>query len=1195
MDTDKDAAGDRMPSFVWKEPINGKMAFFTEEVYQQLAGPEPSLEDRVMKMMDALGFPPPPPAFKTNNSNISRRFDSQGAKQRSMEESCSQDSFTAATSAPHKVKNQDAASCSQQALVSETKEDSVGKCVPTETSASLESPMSPPSQEDTPNVEQEHHTAHCVPQSSHTKVTSSDPAMTSAGASLSDMDVVGMETEISDPKRPREQQEQGKDRRQAAVDPVLHPWTDSQQKDNSVSDSVKAQTRYSAHRSKAHDKMRRPPVPEARKSSLTHEQHIRYMYLFKKFSQRFISGFCNPPTPSERVELQEFEGLQLQVAQEQEECQNYLQQTALLNPYLYTNLPSHLNQYTKEKEESAWKRAESYCRYYGPASQVPLMMDLQQPPSLAAPAMTFTQTLLELGSKCKVVMPDSNPNPNARIRRTVCTELQKVSARFPPVYPSTQHTWNHEPASKDNNLEGLVRKYSCHIATSASVLHQLIDNHAPEFGVAWDIPVVVREYGSGATSKKVVFLDKPLLPKRRSACEKKVQYLRKAVRAYICQPLNERKFLGGRRRNAKEALPVERMDAGEGNRALGRVLSTKTEDDDDPFGSVSMEDLETFGSDRLVSNTNRKVGDPKSWQGKQRGMTTALAHMSGCFASEGLGAETSGLVSKTDVQDKQESTQTSESESHRDGVTAGHESEPKQDSEESGSQNTAQTDTISPMNSPTRSCPRGSGMREPEPSSDSDMDALVIADMCSPDRGTGNPGASTQHALRRKTLPSKPSIFDGVPATAPDSCLEQTQTGIQSPRRITRSVSQKLHSPTLGVEEGKRSTSVDGSGVPGSSQADVSSSPVGLAAGESVAAAAVVSPSPRTTRQSVKRKMSESALSSEQDSVGEEPAGTEKGRKEGGQMERSTAAATSAVVSGTEEDSQGTEDDAGMGQEDGGSTLGKSAAEKAEQEKPSSSAAPSYLDSLLTEMTPSGNSTKIKFQEDPRQYIHPGGAGDHVSYHLWHLTGTALIMRCNSHAFVRDLRQQEKPVYVSAKPERQVPHGLEQNTMSECVGGWLGCYLRPNSYLLRARVNMQNYEVVHTEELQLNQILHPALNFSPHHAFAVLNNIFTKLTELPVGSHLLSHEAGANHVLLRSGTGTRRGSCDLRSRYMGLLMQEGDRGVSWVPVDPTPILPHHWRLGLIPVTFQPPDYDPKRKKQQFAAPKKKQRNKKKHI
>ena len=51
------------------------------------------------------------------------------------------------------------------------------------------------------------------------------------------------------------------------------------------------------------------------------------------------------------------------------------------------------------------------------------------------------------GAKCRLVMPDQSPNPNARLQRTVPTDIEKVTARFPPLHASSQHstlTWNHE-------------------------------------------------------------------------------------------------------------------------------------------------------------------------------------------------------------------------------------------------------------------------------------------------------------------------------------------------------------------------------------------------------------------------------------------------------------------------------------------------------------------------------------------------------------------------------------------------------------------------------------------------------------------------------------------------------------------------------------------------------------------------------
>lgn len=46
---------------------------------------------------------------------------------------------------------------------------------------------------------------------------------------------------------------------------------------------------------------------EAQMSSLQHDQHIKYLNLFKKCTQHFFNGFAKPPTEEELKELKEFE------------------------------------------------------------------------------------------------------------------------------------------------------------------------------------------------------------------------------------------------------------------------------------------------------------------------------------------------------------------------------------------------------------------------------------------------------------------------------------------------------------------------------------------------------------------------------------------------------------------------------------------------------------------------------------------------------------------------------------------------------------------------------------------------------------------------------------------------------------------------------------------------------------------------
>ncbi|XP_076461785.1 uncharacterized protein LOC143294239 [Babylonia areolata] len=1146
MEEETDPASETL---VWKEPVNGKRAFFTEEVYQQLAGPEPSLEDRVMRMMDALGFPPPSKLAARGPGHA----DAPGL------DSCSQDSRSSCGTEPAEVKVEDAESSSGPdpacgGAGTESKEDCRSK--PCETTAVPHAALRQENSQDgggegvrlEPNAGPQTDLCVSVPHGATTASLGQDDGSAGLGA-----DVVSGRVWRGKGNNPvwRGKGDDAEGDHQTAGSSADQTLPEGPVRRDGSAMDAQGQTR-SAHRGKMHEKGRRPPVPEAPKSSLLHEQHLRYLHLFQKCTQKFFSGIATRPTPDELKELQEFESLQLMVCQEQEQCQNHLKQVATCNSYLYTHLPSHAAQYIQEREERGWRRVENYCRYYAAHSQLSLVPDMSQPVPGATPlpALTLLNTLLELGSKCKVVMPDMNPHPSARVRRTVCTDLHKVTARFPNDRPSNPLTWNHEPASKDSNLEGLVHKYPCHIATSASVLQQLIDNHAPDFAVAWDIPVVVKDYGNGSASQRVVYLDKPLQPAVFSLCQRKGHYLKKAVRAFICQPHNERRtVVGGQGRRGMEEQPPEGAgDSMEGSVGHSRGVGAGTEEDDDPFGSVSMEHLETFGSDRLASDGgSRRVGGLKGGGGGG-GRQDLGNRVSGSSASQLL-----TVAPKMEVVEESGDSQTCGNASDSDVTVMENSTDVRQEAEDTDIRSSAETKAGSPVGAQTPGGKyhlRSAGKWDPGVTSDSDDDnALVIADvsspLCSQAGATTPPHQRTTHTHGQDF---GAGICVDASASTPTDCFQgQGHTTALSPaRRITRSLSHRLQSPEAA---GERSGCLGDSDVGHTSALPCDSD-----------GAMGSSASPRT-RQGLKRR---GAAATGTSTVCEEGAQGKRGRR--------GVEGDGATVMTSETNADRTQGKAAVGQSTG-PCLAPSlpARQNKGTGKQSTETAPSYLDSLLKEMTPLGLTSKVTLQEDPGQYKHPGCSGEHVSYQHWNLGGMALIVRCNGHAFIRDIRQQSQAVYVSAKAERQIPHGLEQNTLSECVRGWLGCYLRPNSFLLRARVNMQNYEVVHTEQLQLNQILQPSLNFSPHCAFAVLNNIFTRLTELPAGSYLLSHEAGSSTVQLKSGTSVRRGSHDLRSHYMGLMMQEADKSVPWVPVDPTLMLPHHWRMGLIPATFQPPD------------------------
>ncbi|XP_076461776.1 uncharacterized protein LOC143294230 [Babylonia areolata] len=398
-----------------------------------------------MRMMDALGFPPP--------SKLATR--GPGHADPPGLDSCSQDSRSSCGTEPAEVRVEDAESSSGpdpacSGAGTESKEDC--RSEPCETTAVPHASLHQENSQDgegegvrlEPNAGPQTDLCVSVPQGATTASLGQDDGSAGLGA-----DVISGRVWRGKGNNPvwRGKGDDAEGDHQTAGSSADHTLPEGPVRRDGSAMDAQGQTR-SAHRGKMHEKGRRPPVPEAPKSSLLHEQHLRYLHLFQKCTQKFFSGIATRPTPDELQELQEFESLQLMVCQEQEQCQNHLKQVATCNSYLYTHLPSHAAQYIQEREERGWRRVENYCRYYAAHSQLSLVPDMSQPAPGATPlpALTLLNTLLELdsGSKCKVVMPDLNSHPSARVRRTVCTDLHKVTARFPTDRPSNPLTWNHE-------------------------------------------------------------------------------------------------------------------------------------------------------------------------------------------------------------------------------------------------------------------------------------------------------------------------------------------------------------------------------------------------------------------------------------------------------------------------------------------------------------------------------------------------------------------------------------------------------------------------------------------------------------------------------------------------------------------------------------------------------------------------------
>ena len=315
------------------------------------------------------------------------------------------------------------------------------------------------------------------------------------------------------------------------------------------------------------------------------------------------------------------------------------------------------------------------------------------------------------------------------------------------------------------------------------------------------LPVVV------AASGKVVYLDKPLLPKGLSQCQRKTQYLQKALRAFLCQPLTDRKTASsrsggitpkGQPQSSDTAKRAERTD-------VSHSHAPEEDGDDDPFGTaVSMDDLETFGSDKLSSQSSKKLPSLKpDASDVSLSVRSVKRTLEGKVATEESSTEMPQLSAQTDsteangeleaenVKCVSENIMTTETE-------AGSESEAvvviKQEPVDGQHE-------ASPGRSPAKRCLRSSALPAHDASSDSEGDALVIALPDSHEKGLGSsskPSQSQQHSVGSRSKDSKSSIFDEMSASAAPASEESEKHGQVNPlmmRRMTRSSSQRLQSP----------------------------------------------------------------------------------------------------------------------------------------------------------------------------------------------------------------------------------------------------------------------------------------------------------------------------------------------------------------------------------------------------------------
>ncbi|AWP08440.1 putative little elongation complex subunit 2 [Scophthalmus maximus] len=117
--------------------------------------------------------------------------------------------------------------------------------------------------------------------------------------------------------------------------------------------------------------------------------------------------------------------------------------------------------------------------------------------------LTFEKQLLIMGNvditDHKVVPADAQ----------LASDYRSVSSENPPAKKAKDM---HATVSSDGNAEKLCARYEPHVCVTREALVKLLDNHGPDFGEPWELPVCIKlNSGKGKGQKKTVYIDSPLL------------------------------------------------------------------------------------------------------------------------------------------------------------------------------------------------------------------------------------------------------------------------------------------------------------------------------------------------------------------------------------------------------------------------------------------------------------------------------------------------------------------------------------------------------------------------------------------------------------------------------------------------------------------------------------------------------------
>ncbi|XP_014323982.1 little elongation complex subunit 2 [Xiphophorus maculatus] len=199
----------------------------------------------------------------------------------------------------------------------------------------------------------------------------------------------------------------------------------------------------------------------------------------------------------------------------------YLQDVAKICADDYNFITQGAMQYTEEFFTACLESVKALPQFY----QIDEVTSLTGGTFNPGLALTFEKQLLTMGT---VNITDHKMVP---ADAQLASDYHSVSSANPPAKKAKD---KHARISSDGNTEKLCAYYEPHVCLTRDALVRLLDNHGPDFGDQWELPVLVKiTPGEGSSKRKTVYIDSPLLKRDVTIRERSHIYYEESLKLSI--------------------------------------------------------------------------------------------------------------------------------------------------------------------------------------------------------------------------------------------------------------------------------------------------------------------------------------------------------------------------------------------------------------------------------------------------------------------------------------------------------------------------------------------------------------------------------------------------------------------------------------------------------------------------------------